>query len=52
MKNKKIFITGGAGFLGRNIIEKYYNDNSITVLVEMNLNIIIYPKLILMLISL
>ena len=31
MKNKKIFITGGAGFLGRNIIEKYYNDNSITV---------------------
>lgn len=31
MKNKKIFITGGAGFLGKNIIRKYYNDNEITV---------------------
>lgn len=31
MKNKKIFITGGAGFLGRHIIKRYYNDNEITV---------------------
>lgn len=31
MKNEKIFITGGAGFLGRNIIKRLYNDNEITV---------------------
>ena len=31
MKSKKIFITGGAGFLGKNIIRRYYDDNSITV---------------------
>jgi UDP-N-acetylglucosamine 4,6-dehydratase len=31
IKNKKIFITGGAGFLGKNIIEKYYNDNEIII---------------------
>jgi len=31
MKNEKIFITGGAGFLGRNIIEKLHKDNEITV---------------------
>lgn len=29
--NKKIFITGGAGFLGKNIIKRYYNDNEITI---------------------
>jgi UDP-glucose 4-epimerase len=31
MKNEKIFITGGAGFLGKHIIEKLYNNNEITV---------------------
>lgn len=31
MKNKKIFITGGAGYLGRNLVKRYYNNNEITV---------------------
>lgn len=31
MKNKRIFITGGAGFLGKNIVKRYYDDNEITV---------------------
>jgi len=31
MKNEKIFITGGAGFLGRNIIKRYYRENTIVV---------------------
>jgi len=31
MKDKRIFITGGAGYLGSNIIKRYYNDNEITV---------------------
>jgi UDP-N-acetylglucosamine 4,6-dehydratase len=31
MKNKKILITGGAGFLGRHIIKRYYGHNDITV---------------------
>ena len=31
MKNEKIFITGGAGYLGRNIIKRYYKDNTIIV---------------------
>ena len=31
MKNKNIFITGGAGYLGRNIVKRYYENNSITV---------------------
>lgn len=31
MINKNIFITGGAGFLGKNIIKRLYNNNHITV---------------------
>lgn len=31
MKNKKIFITGGAGYLGYNIVKRYYDDNEITI---------------------
>ncbi len=31
MKGKKIFITGGAGYLGRNLVQRYYEHNEITV---------------------
>lgn len=31
LKNKEIFITGGAGFLGKGLIERYYADNKITI---------------------
>lgn len=31
LNNKKIFITGGAGFLGKNIVNRYYNNNQITI---------------------
>lgn len=31
LKEKRIFITGGAGYLGRNIVKRYYDDNEITV---------------------
>jgi len=31
MKDKKIFVTGGAGFLGNHIVKRYYDNNEITV---------------------
>ena len=31
MMGKKIFITGGAGYLGWNLVKRYYKDNEITV---------------------
>lgn len=31
MNNEKIFITGGAGYLGRNLVEKLHKHNEITV---------------------
>jgi UDP-glucose 4-epimerase len=31
MDNKKIFITGGAGYLGENLVKRYYENNEITV---------------------
>ena len=31
MENKRIFITGGTGFLGRNLIKRFYDKNQITV---------------------
>jgi UDP-glucose 4-epimerase len=31
IKDKKIFITGGAGYLGENLVKRYYDDNQITV---------------------
>ena len=39
MTNKRIFITGGAGFLGTNIIRRYHNDNEITIFKSVGLGI-------------
>ena len=31
MKDKRIIITGGAGYLGTNLVKEYYDSNDITV---------------------
>ena len=31
IKNLRIFITGGAGYLGYNLVKRYYADNEITI---------------------
>jgi UDP-N-acetylglucosamine 4,6-dehydratase/5-epimerase len=31
LKNEKIFITGGAGYLGKNLVKRWYADNEITI---------------------
>ena len=32
MKGEKIFITGGAGYLGTHLVKRYYKDNEIIII--------------------
>ncbi|MBT8123836.1 MAG: NAD-dependent epimerase/dehydratase family protein, partial [Gammaproteobacteria bacterium] len=38
LKNKKIFITGGAGFIGSTLIDKYIGANEIVVFDNLSRN--------------
>jgi len=52
MIGEKIFITGGAGYLGSRLVQRYYQTNDITVYSRVILEIMIYyyrlPEIILL----
>jgi len=45
LKNRKIFITGGAGFIGSHLIEKIIENNEIIVFDNLHRNALAYTKL-------